>query len=109
MRIQFELDYGSVFDLLGEPGMIHCGQVFSGPEGIELVCDNVMEKRAADASVLVDFVVTATGTVAGGIVANWLWGKLGCRARRVSIDRIEIESSESGFKKVVIEKLKFEE
>jgi len=109
MKLSVETDYGTVFDLLGKPGMLHSGQQLPAPDGIELTCEGVLERRAADASVFLDFGVQIASGVTATFAAKWLWEKIGSKSRKVSIERKEIELSPNGFVRIVEEKLEVEE
>ena len=109
MNITVDADYGLVFQLFGCPGSFSQGHTIELPGGCTLAYGGAIERRGVDVPATISLVLTFGAAVASSLVANWLWDRVCKHARRITIDRIEVELAEGPFKKVVREKIDFDQ
>ena len=100
---------GGVQELLDHPSEFGPGAAVTGPGGAVLKLESMETRRSLDAGVVVQLLLTFAATVSANVLAAWLHDKLkSARARRMWIDRTEIELDQGEIERIVREKIEYE-
>ena len=111
MKIEAEVDYATLFELFGKPPPFpKPGMTVALEDHGTLQIAELTERRGADiAPVLVKFLIHVAEGASAGVLAMWLWKRLGKKASKVRFENIEVELTPNGFTRVLQQKLEIEE
>jgi hypothetical protein len=89
------------FDLMGNPKRLGSGSVTSIPGDATLTLKTMLMRKAFGLPETLELVLTFGSGVAGGVVANWLYGKLKGRNATLRIEEREVEIEEGEIRRVI--------
>jgi hypothetical protein len=90
-------------------GSMRAGEKLQIADGATLTYEGTIERRAFGMPAEVTFALTLAANVPAGVVANWLYAKLRGKAKRLRIDRTEIEVNEGEIRRILREKIEVED
>lgn len=109
MQIQLYIDTEDQklgFDLMGTPNSLTAGTKVEVPGNAILTLNNIIVRKAFGVPTTLEFIVTFTGGVSAGIVANWLYEKIKGRASKIRIERTELQIKKGEIERIIVEKIK---
>ena len=111
MDIQIELypeDKNLVFDLMGE-GSVGVDTLKEVMDGLSVQWKGGFVRKDFGGAGLVTVVLTLGTGIVGSVVANWLYDRLKGRAKRIRIERQEIEVDKGEITKLIQERIEIED
>ena len=112
MRVTIEvdtLDRQLGFDLFGPGKSLGPGVSTELPGDATLTLERLHIRKAIAVPETLQLVLTFGGGIATGLVANWLYDKLKGKAKKVRIDRVEIQLDEGEIKRILTESIEREQ
>jgi hypothetical protein len=98
-------------DLLGRPKRMTAGETTATtPGGAVVRWHGQRGTRAFDAPAIITLALELTREVAIALLSSWLYDKLkGGRARRLIVDRVEVQITEGEIRRVLLERMESQE
>lgn len=96
-------------ELFGRPKSLEVGSRLVVPGQATIELQGLREQRDADLHTVVTLGVTFASGVAVNLFSSWLYDKLKSRARRLRIDRVEIQVEAAEIKRVLLERIEGQE
>jgi len=111
LRLTIEGDPMLAWELFDRPKAMEAGvTTVAAPGGVTVRYEGEFEVKAFDVPAVLKVVVQLGREVAVGLFATWLYDKLkGGRARRLRVDRMQVEITEGEIKRVLLERIEEEE
>lgn len=89
-----------LIELVGKPPFRQSGDSIPAPDGVRLVYEGLIERRALDFPTTVQFVIEHIDEVATGLFASWLYDKLKDRAQRLRANGQEIQLTPDAVRRI---------